>query len=176
MGRHVWIAGRGLNPDEGGGDHPIGSVRALSTSELFLISAIRLWCGSSGSVACRRTLVRNGFRAAGLDERDYVAFSQVMTTFMAAAYRPLCVAAGASGAVLRDEGAMLEILGMWQAGQVQAATQMMATMLPPAAVRLCAPAAADVAESLAAVGLTLCPRTIPSCETRDLLLKARVLH
>ena len=82
--------GKGLLPedDEVVAGRRLRTLGAFQTSELFVLSAVRLWCDRI-DVPCRRAMVRNGFQAAGLDFGHYRLFTDLMETITAAAVRPL---------------------------------------------------------------------------------------
>ena len=137
---------------------PMRNLGALQTAELFLLSAIRLWCGNADT-PCRRALVRNGFHAVNLTCAHYAQFADVMTAITGAqpvtAGRPFTTAHACCAPLMHDEAWLLECFALIQHHRPSETTELLAAMLPPAAVRVAAEVLDNLAAALAGVGLHL---------------------
>ena len=131
---------------------PFRNLGALQTAELFLLSAIRLWCGSENT-PCRRVLVRGGFHAVNLGCAEYRTFDELMRAVTAAA--PFSAAISCCAPLMHDEAWLLESLALLQHRRISEATELLSALLPAAAVRAAAEALDGIAAALARVGLHL---------------------
>ncbi len=137
---------------------PMRNLGALQTAELFLLSAIRLWCANE-KTPCRRALLRNGFHAVNLSCAHYAQFGELMNSIAAAqlvkAGRPFTCARAACAPVMHDEAWLLECFALIQHHRSRETTDLLAALLPPAAVRAAVEALDSLAAALAGVGLHL---------------------
>ena len=137
---------------------PMRNLGALQTAELFLLSAVRLWCGPTlekgVNTPCRRALVRNGFHAVNLTPGDYARFEDLMTS-ITGTERPFTCARTCCAPVMHDEAWLLECFALIQHHRSSETTELLAALLPPASVRVAAEALDSLAAALAGVGLHL---------------------
>ncbi len=133
---------------------------AFQSSELFILSAIALWCDHYRGVACRRAMVRNGFYAVGLAETDYAAFSCALETVVASAKRPLVLPEKDLTAPTQDQTWLLECFALAQHQKSPEAASLLAVLLPPAAVAITLEALKDLGRSLTGTGLYLRMRSV----------------
>jgi hypothetical protein len=133
---------------------PMRNLGALQTSELFLLSAIRLWCGHENT-PCRRALVRNGFHAVNLSCGHYAQFEELMACVTGGAGRRFTCARACYAPVMHDEAWLLECFALIQHRRPYETAELLAAQLPPAAVRVAAEALDSLAAALAGVGLHL---------------------
>ena len=139
------------------------AIGAFQTSELFVLSAVRLWCDPI-DVPCRRVMVRNGFHAAGLDFDHYRLFANLMDTINATAIRPLCAATMGCVAPTPDETWLLECLALSQHQSADAET-FLGTRLPPAGLAAVSGILPAFTAALTSAGLHLRVRSM--AETRE---------
>jgi hypothetical protein len=135
------------------------NLGALQTSELFMLSAVRLWCSAEGT-PCRRALVRNGFHAVNLGCAEYLRFEEVMSAVTAGAKRPFTAAASCCAPLMHDEAWLLECLALIQHHRSSETTELLSALLPAAAVRVAVEALDGLAAALAGVGLHLRVRSL----------------
>lgn len=145
---HDIVAGRSMR-----------NLGALQTSELFILSAVRLWCNSEGA-PCRRALVRNGFHAVNLGRAKYAQFEELMGAITAGAKRPFTTALSCCAPLMHDEAWLLECLAFIQHHRSSETTELLAVLLPPAAAQAAAKALDGLAAALAGVGLHLRVRSM----------------
>ena len=138
---------------------PFRNLGALQTAELFVLSAVRLWCDPEQR-PCRRALVRNGFHAVNLGCAQYVMFDQMMNVVTAGTLRPFATAPACAAPPLHDEAWLLECLALIQHHRSGETTELLSALLPAAAVRAAAEALASLAAALAGVGLHLRTRSL----------------
>lgn len=133
---------------------PMRNLGALQTAELFVLSAVRLWCGHDNT-PCRRALVRNGFHAVNLTCAHYARFEELMTSVTGGTSRRFTTARSACAPVMHDEAWFLECFALIQHHRSSETTELLAALLPAAAVRVAAEALDSLAAALAGVGLHL---------------------
>jgi hypothetical protein len=138
---------------------PFRNLGALQTAELFVLSAVRLWCDTEQR-PCRRALVRNGFHAVNLGCAQYMVFDQLMSTVTAGAQRPFTAALTCCAPLMHDEAWLLECLALIQHHRSSETTELLSVLLPAAAARVAAEALDSLAAALAGVGLHLRIRSL----------------
>jgi hypothetical protein len=167
--RHDTVAGR-----------PFRNLGASQTAELFVLSAVRLWCDTEQR-PCRRVLLRNGFHAVNLGGAQYAVFDHLMSTVTAEAHRPFTAALTCCAPLMHDEAWLLECLALIQHHLSSETTELLAALLPPAAVRAAAEALDSLAAALAGAGMHLRIRSLaPARDIRPAHLwrhsLSRMLH
>lgn len=138
---------------------PMRHLAALQTAELFVLSAVRLWCGD-GEIPCRRVLVRNGFHAVNLTCAHYAQFEELMTCIAGGSDRRFTTARTCRAPVMHDEAWLLECFALSQHHRSSETTGLLAALLPAAAVRVAVEALDSLAAALAGVGLHLRVRSM----------------
>ncbi|MHB1205041.1 MAG: hypothetical protein ACYCZX_05705 [Rhodospirillaceae bacterium] len=144
---------------------PFRNLGALQTSELFVLSAIRLWCDTDQR-PCRRALLRGGFHAVDLGCAAYALFDQAMSTVTAGAKRPFTTAFACRAPLMHDEAWLLECLALIQHHRSSETAELLSALLPAAAVRAAAEALDSLGCALAGVGLHLRIRSLDA--TREI--------
>jgi hypothetical protein len=134
-------------------------VRELSTPEQFLISALRLWGQgrSDQGLCCCRSLLRNGFHAAGLPVTEFEAFDRVLTLINAATKNGLLLEMPTEPTLSRTEERYLRALAFAQSGDAMQVKWTLGVWLPLGAVRLVTPELVHFARACATAGLILTP-------------------
>lgn len=133
---------------------PLGS---LATSELVLVTTLRLWVMAACGPAERNLGLHwyEGLAAAGLSEKGSMAFHELMEAIVPAAHEPLDFRPMYCRLLGRDEGRVLQTIGLLQQNRKKAAASALSDWMPPAACRLAGTHALILAEELLLTGLTL---------------------
>ncbi len=142
------IAQRGLTayvpPPAYPTDTPLAT---LNTAELLLVASLRLFalahCDPDGGPDWR-----GGLAASGAGRCAVPAFDALFGIVAAAAKRPLDVRCRHCPHLSRDEGRLLQTIGLLQHGRMFAARDVLSDWLPPAAVRLAILPAKGLASAL----------------------------
>ncbi len=151
------------NADEVVEGRRLRTIGAFQTSELFVLSAVRLWCDRV-DMPCRRAMVRNGFQAVGLNVADYHLFAEFMEAITTTASRPMSTATVGCAAPTRDETWLLECFALSQHRFSEAET-FLATRLTPSCTGAVSGALRAFTNALTSAGLHLRVRSME--ETRN---------
>ncbi|MBL8643328.1 MAG: hypothetical protein JNK21_05295 [Rhodospirillaceae bacterium] len=153
------------------------TINTLSTAEQFLISALRLWFRAHGEdgACCCRSLLRNGFQAAGLLATEFEAFDRALTLIHAGHVGGVWIEPLHEPVISHGELRYLRILTCCQHDQVAQARRALAVWLPPAAVRIALPHLQHFAQACAHVNLTLTPGGLEAVseESRPVVIALR---
>lgn len=149
-GREQSIGGRSLR-----------AIGAFQTSELFLISALRLWLDTSAEAPCRRALTRNGFEAVGLDTLAYANFVKFLETIIDTRPMRLATAPAHSDVLVHDEAWLLECVALAQHASRAESHRFMTGLLTTAAAKTAAEFAEAFATSLTRAGFHIRVRSRP---------------
>ncbi len=129
----------------------------LSTPEQFLISALRLWNQGrqDHGQCCCRSLLRNGFEAAGLLATEFEIFDRIITLIDAAQSDTPWIEHPHHHTLTHHEARYLRVLANCQRGDVTEALHSLRSWFAPSAARIVVADLFAFARSCAAVGLVL---------------------
>jgi len=127
----------------------------LTTSELLVMTTLRLWAMPHRDPDRKHPDWREGLQAAGLGTDGVEAFDLLLRMVVCTTLRPLDVRCPGCPGVGLDEGLFLQTLLCLQQHREASAAALLADWMPPAAVRLAMPHARALAELLLDHGLTL---------------------
>jgi len=127
----------------------------LGTAELLLTAATRLWMAHYFDPQGGHKPWRGGFEAAQVDLGAIFAFDEFWRTVAVAPKKQLDLRCPACPALGEDEGLFLQAVQALQNGRRGLAQALMASWMPPSALRLARTALEIVAGSFQAVGLAL---------------------
>ncbi|MGE0651381.1 MAG: hypothetical protein AB7P12_06495 [Alphaproteobacteria bacterium] len=127
----------------------------LATAELLLTATARLfvlpWRGGDGP----HPDWRGGWIAAGIDDAGIAAFGNLFGIVATVYMRPLDIREHACPCLGSDEGCLLQLVSLIQHERVGDAQAILASWIPPAAVRMAMPRARDLAAAMARRSLTV---------------------
>jgi hypothetical protein len=127
----------------------------LRTAELLLVAALRLWMAPYRDPGSAAADWRAGFEAGGIDADGMASFDGLFRIVATTPRRALDVRCPRCAALGRDEGWLLQLIGMLQHGRLTEGTGILGDWLPMAPVRAALPVALTLARSFAVGGLML---------------------
>jgi hypothetical protein len=133
-------------------NHPL---RELGTSELLLTMSFRLFAEMWFVPSAATPDWRGGLLAAGLPLSSPNAAERLFTIMIVAYRRSLEIHCPHHTTLSRDEGRLLQIVGLAQRGCLEAASALLGEWLPAAAQRLAAVEVHGLAKAFATRGLLI---------------------
>jgi hypothetical protein len=133
------------------------ALMKLSTPEQFLISALRLWSQArqDQGQCCCRSLLRNGFQAAGLLATEFESFDRAVTLIDAAQSEAAWIEQPHHLTLTPQEARYLRVLAHCQRDDTAKALHTLRAWLAPGAARILLADLTSFAWSCAVVGLVL---------------------
>ena len=127
----------------------------LGTAELLLVATTRLWTAHFLDPAGEHRPWRGGLAAAGLDSSTAQAFDEFWRVVAAASRRQLDLRCPACPGLGEDEGRLLQAIQALQCARRGPAQALLASWMPPSALRLALTALEIVADTFLRAGLRL---------------------
>ena len=127
----------------------------LTTSELLVMTTLRLWALPHRAPEQSHPDWRGGLSAAGLGGDAVDSFDLLLRMVVCTTMRPLDVRCPGCPGLGLDEGIFLQALSHLQQRREASAANLLADWMPPAAVRLAMPHARTLARLLLDRGLLL---------------------
>lgn len=160
-------------------EHPAAALpllAELSTPEQFLISALRLWGNGrmQETQCCCRSLLRNGFHAAGLLATEFEHFDRMIGLIDSGLRDRGWIADAHCGALTPSEARYLRALALCQHARGADARAVLHDWLPPSVARLSSCALASFARSCALVGLVVPDRAWAIAPRRNVVALRRL--
>jgi hypothetical protein len=130
-------------------------LSGLKTSELLLVTTLRLWALNDCHPEQSRPNWREGLAAARIDISVFSAFGGLMGTVAGAPLRPLDIRCMCSQFLGEDEALFLQAIALLQRHEERCAAVILSDWMPPAGVRLAMQPAHNLAAALLGAGLVI---------------------